>query len=363
MKKFIKSAALVLGAALFFSCSNNQPKMVVKGDSAQMDTLSYCYGVNIAENFAREREFAQIDYDFDTMRKALERAALTGKEFVLNGDTVNVEKANQRLANFFNYELQSRMSQKNANSDSLDFDPETMFKDEQERCLISSSYGFLIGDGMAKGKLPIQLASLFDAWKEFGTEDAKMTSEECNAFATEYFTVKLPAENQAASEAWLKKMESKCGVKKTESGLVYKIVKKGNMDRKPVDIENTVEVHYKGSTRTGQVFDASRFADMPKERQEMMKQYRPEDYDKDEPVKFQLNRVIKGWGEGLQLIGEGGKIILWIPAELAYGSRGAGQDIGPNEALRFDVELVSVELPEVVEEAPVEAADSVVVAE
>ena len=79
MKKFIKSAALVLGAALFFSCSNNQPKMVVKGDSAQMDTLSYCYGVNIAENFAREREFVQVDYDFDAMRKALERAALTGK--------------------------------------------------------------------------------------------------------------------------------------------------------------------------------------------------------------------------------------------------------------------------------------------
>ena len=145
--------------------------------------------------------------------------------------------------------------------------------------------------------------------------------------------------------------------------LKNKIVKKGNMDRKSVDVENTVEVHYKGSTRTGQVFDASRFADMPKARQEMMKQYRPEDYDKDEPVKFQLNRVIKGWGEGLQLIGEGGKIILWIPAELAYGSRGAGQDIGPNEALRFDVELISVELPEVVEEAPVEAADSVVVAE
>ena len=220
MKKFIKSAALVLGAALFFSCSNNQPKMVVMGDPAQMDTLSYCYGVNIAENFAREREYAQIDYDFDAMRKALERAALTGKEFVLNGDTVNVKKANERLGNFFNFELQSRMSQKNSNPDSLDFDPETMFKDEQERCLISSSYGFVIGDGMAKGKLPVQLATLFAAWKEYGSEDAKMTSEECNAFATEYFTVRVPAENKAASEAGFKKMESRGGGKKTESGLV-----------------------------------------------------------------------------------------------------------------------------------------------
>ena len=59
-------------------------------------------------------------------------------------------------------------------------------------------------------------------------------------------------------------------------------------------------------------------------------------------IEFPLNRVIEGWTEGMKLIGPGGKIILYIPAELAYGNRGAGKDIGPNEALEFEVELIEV---------------------
>jgi FKBP-type peptidyl-prolyl cis-trans isomerase FkpA len=77
--------------------------------------------------------------------------------------------------------------------------------------------------------------------------------------------------------------------------------------------------------------------------------YQPELFDKngklikeDEPIEFPLNRVIKGWTEGMKLVGPGGKIILYIPAELAYGSQGAGQEIGPNEALEFEVELIEV---------------------
>ena len=86
----------------------------------------------------------------------------------------------------------------------------------------------------------------------------------------------------------------------------------------------------------------------------MRKQQMPDSYDKNEPVEFPLNRVIAGWTEGLQLVGKGGKITLWIPAELAYGSRGAGRNIGPNEALEFEVELVDVTPFE--EPAPAEEA-------
>ncbi len=81
---------------------------------------------------------------------------------------------------------------------------------------------------------------------------------------------------------------------------------------------------------------------MPEQRQQMIKAYQPDQAEKDNPIEFPLNRVIKGWTEGMKLVGKGGRIILWIPAELAYGQQGAGQDIGANEALRFDVELLDV---------------------
>ena len=74
-------------------------------------------------------------------------------------------------------------------------------------------------------------------------------------------------------------------------------------------------------------------------------------YEREEPAEFPLNRVIPGWTEGMKLVGKGGAITLWIPADLAYGPRGAGRDIGPNEALQFEVEIVDVK--PYVEPAPV----------
>ena len=74
----------------------------------------------------------------------------------------------------------------------------------------------------------------------------------------------------------------------------------------------------------------------------MISQYSPQEAGKDSPIEFALNQVIKGWTEGMKFIGKGGKIVLWIPASLAYGEKGAGDNIGPNEALYFDIELLDV---------------------
>ena len=81
--------------------------------------------------------------------------------------------------------------------------------------------------------------------------------------------------------------------------------------------------------KTGKIFDSSK--------------------QRGDTIEFAVNGVIKGWGEGLQLVGKGGKINLWIPAELAYGEQGAGGAIGPNEALAFEVELIDV-MPAATEE-------------
>jgi FKBP-type peptidyl-prolyl cis-trans isomerase len=81
-------------------------------------------------------------------------------------------------------------------------------------------------------------------------------------------------------------------------------------------------VHYKGTLRNGDVFDSS--------------------YERGQSIIFGLHQVIKGWTEGIKYINEGGKITLWIPANLAYGERGAGEDIGPNMAIKFEVELLEV---------------------
>jgi FKBP-type peptidyl-prolyl cis-trans isomerase len=140
---------------------------------------------------------------------------------------------------------------------------------------------------------------------------------------------KKAEEAKTASAEWLKKIEKQKGVKKTESGLLYRIDRVGNDVFATADTD-TVEVNYEGKTREGKIFDSS--------------------YERGESISFALNRVIKGWTEGMKLVGEGGQITLWIPSDMAYGERGAGQDIGPNEALEFKVELIKVTPAEVVEE-------------
>jgi FKBP-type peptidyl-prolyl cis-trans isomerase len=121
-------------------------------------------------------------------------------------------------------------------------------------------------------------------------------------------------------QAFLAENATKPGVQQTASGLQYIIEKAGEGNApKPTD---TVKVNYRGTLIDGTEFDSS--------------------YKRNEPIEFPLNAVIKGWTEGLQLIKPGGKIKLFIPSNLAYGPRGAGGVIGPDETLIFEVELLDV---------------------
>jgi FKBP-type peptidyl-prolyl cis-trans isomerase len=127
--------------------------------------------------------------------------------------------------------------------------------------------------------------------------------------------------NKVEGEAFLKENKGKKDVVTTKSGLQYMVLKKSTGE-KPKET-STVKVHYKGTLLNGKTFDSS--------------------YDRNQPAVFPLNRVIRGWTEGLQLMNVGSTFKFFIPSELAYGDRGMGNDIGPNAVLIFEVELLSIE--------------------
>ncbi len=127
--------------------------------------------------------------------------------------------------------------------------------------------------------------------------------------------------NLKASEDFLTQNKARKEVKTTASGLQYEVLKEGSGEApKPTD---QVTVNYRGTLPDGKVFDSS--------------------YDRGEPATFPVNGVIPGWVEALQLMKPGAKYKIYLPPALAYGERGAGSDIGPNQALVFEVELISID--------------------
>ncbi len=126
--------------------------------------------------------------------------------------------------------------------------------------------------------------------------------------------------NAQESTAFLQANKLVDGVVETDSGLQYQVLAAGNGEQHPT-ADSTVKVHYHGTLLDGTVFDSS--------------------VERDEPINFGLNQVIKGWTEGLQLMVEGEKTRLFIPAELGYGNKATGK-IPPGALLIFDVELLAI---------------------
>ena len=128
-------------------------------------------------------------------------------------------------------------------------------------------------------------------------------------------------ENRRAGEAFLEQNRQREDIQVTESGLQYEVIEEG--DGKRPTATDVVRVHYRGTTISGDVFDES--------------------YARGEPSTFPLNRVIRGWTEGLQLMAEGSKYKLCVPGDLAYGPNPPpGSSFGPNATLIFEVELLEI---------------------
>ncbi|MGV3761077.1 FKBP-type peptidyl-prolyl cis-trans isomerase [Parapedobacter sp.] len=132
---------------------------------------------------------------------------------------------------------------------------------------------------------------------------------------------KMDSQKRNEAHAFMEKNKARSGITTTASGLQYEVIREGTGIRPT--LSDTVTVHYKGQLTNGDVFDSS--------------------YDRGQPATFPLERVIAGWQEGLQLMPAGAHYRLYIPYELGYGERGAGQDIPPYSTLVFEVELVSVQ--------------------
>jgi len=206
---------------------------------------------------------------------------------------------------------------------------------------ISYSLGFSMGSRFIRDGLAINLEMFQEGMKDGFTGSKQMLDDEEMQKTMMALQQKMMAKrqtehmkemeerknlgeaNKEKGEKFLEANKAKEGVTTLESGLQYKILKKGTgASPKATD---TVKCHYKGTTIDGEEFDSS--------------------YKRGEPATFALNTVIKGWTEGLQLMKEGGKWQFFIPPELAYGEMGSGPQIGPNEVLIFEVELLGIEKP------------------
>jgi FKBP-type peptidyl-prolyl cis-trans isomerase FklB len=194
----------------------------------------------------------------------------------------------------------------------------------------SYSLGYQFGQGAKSQGLDINVElytsgiqdALSGSKPQLSQEEMRQTVSEIQKrfiAAREKELKEMSAKNLAAGKAFMEENEKKEGVKTLPSGLQYKVLAEGS-GKTPKAADN-VTVNYKGTFINGAEFDSS--------------------YKRGKPATFQVDKVVKGWTEALQLMKEGSKWQLFIPPELGYGDRGGGP-VPPNSTLIFEVELISV---------------------
>lgn len=190
---------------------------------------------------------------------------------------------------------------------------------------VSYCFGLSIASNLiSSGVKTVNADAFIDAMNTvFAGEMPEIMPDEANNILQDFFE-KLQKERgteaKAAGEKFLAENKTQEGVVTLPSGLQYKILKAGNGPKPKAS--DTVKCHYEGRLINGVIFDSS--------------------IRRGEPAEFPVSGVIAGWVEALQLMPVGSKWQLYIPSNLAYGDHGAGQSIGPNETLIFDVELLAI---------------------
>lgn len=193
------------------------------------------------------------------------------------------------------------------------------------------SIGYLNGQGSGEQIPDLDIETFIRGFKDaFAKKESLLTPQERTAAISRYKEQrlailqadmeKLGKDNAAAGAAFLEANAKADGVVVTASGLQYRVLKTGT-GAKP-KVKDTIKVHYEGSFLDGTVFDSS--------------------YNRGEPATFQLDQVIPGWTEALQLFPVGSTVELFVPSKLGYGEAGAGP-ISPNALLKFKIELLSIE--------------------
>ena len=284
MKKFSIVAALAIAiSGIFASCGNTPAKANLKND---VDTLSYAIGM--AQTQGLKQYLLQMDIDttyIDEFVKGLNDGANAGD---------NKKKAAYYMGVQIGQQISNRMV-KGINHE--------IFGDDSTKTISLKNFmaGFIQGVH-GKGIMTIEQANQVAQQKMMAIK-SKYMEESC----------------KEEGEEWMAANAKKEGVKTLPSGVQYKVIKEGN-GAMPKDT-SLVKVHYEGKLIDGTVFDSS--------------------YKNGQPVSMRVNQVIKGWTEALVHMPAGSVWEVYIPQELAYGEREAGQ-IKPYSPLIFKIELISV---------------------
>ena len=287
MKKVSIFMAIAAAASLA-SCTAQAPKANLKTD---IDSLSYSIGMAQTQGlkgYLTGRLDVDTAYMAEFIKGLNEGANKTSKKDIayMAGLQIGQQISNQMMKGI-NQELFAGDSTKTISKDNF-------------------MAGFIAGTLEKGGVMTMEAAQEY-------TRTA-METIKAKAMEEKY------ADNKAAGEKFLAENKAKEGVKTTESGLQYKVITEGKGEI-PADTCK-VKVNYKGTLIDGTEFDSS--------------------YKRNEPATFRANQVIKGWTEALTMMPVGSKWELYIPQELAYGSRESGQ-IKPFSTLIFEVELVGIE--------------------